>query len=493
MRYLTRFQTNSASSLWAVLLVLLPITSTPFVRDLLHTSTVAGPSVLALVGLFLIWYIPFIWKAGKIPKAVLPLLGFVLVAILSISSAEFITIPTFKNSGVIQPAMNAFITLLVGLGYLLIANSRISNEQDYRKTLKWIYFGGLIMIIWSLLQSSVWFINERYPDWMRNLQDFLSLGPLYRQRATGFALEPSWQAHMLNMLYLPMWLSAVCSGYSVFSFRLFKKVTAEMLLLAMGLIVLGLTFSRVGWITFACMAAFLLILGNFNLVKWVQKRFHVSENRKKSSTIIITFCILLFYIGFMVFAAFGMSRIDPRMRDLFTRQFWQLNNMNRYANALQFGERVVYWQAGWEIFNRFPILGVGLGNAGKWFSETIPSYGMNLIEVRSLLYRSMDLPNIKNLWIRILAETGISGFAFFSAWLVSLWKKSAGLRSTQITICKMLGYWGIFVVIGIILEGFSIDSFAMPYFWISAGLVLSGGYFIKNSDATSTTLSLEES
>jgi O-antigen ligase len=175
-----------------------------------------------------------------------------------------------------------------------------------------------------------------------------------------------------------------------------------------------------------------------------------------------------------------MSRVDPRMKDLFLSQFWQLNNLNRYANALQFGERVIYWQAGWEVFNRYPITGVGLGNAGKWFAETIPAYGMNLIEVRQLLYRSSEIPNIKNLWIRVLAETGIVGFAFFSAWIYALGKKAVGLRKMSRPIYKMLGFLGIFIIIGIILEGFSIDSFALPYFWISAGLILSGGRISEN-------------
>jgi O-antigen ligase len=175
----------------------------------------------------------------------------------------------------------------------------------------------------------------------------------------------------------------------------------------------------------------------------------------------------------IILAAYGMSRLDPRMQDLFTPQFWQLNNMNRYANALQFGERVVYWQAGWEVFNRYPLAGVGLGNAGKWFAETIPAYGMNLIEVRRLLFRSHEIPNIKNLWIRILAETGLIGFAFFTAWILTLGRKAIALWKSNQPVYKMLGYLGILVIIGLVLEGFSIDSFALPYFWISAGLVLS--------------------
>jgi len=480
MRLLARVLDSLSFFFWAALLFLLPITSMPSVRDLLHTSVVAGPSVLALAVLLLIGFLPYVIKGGGIPRTSLPLVGFFFACLFSISLSGFIQIPTFKDAGNLRPTLSALFTLLVGMGFLFITYSRVATERDFALTLRWIYAGGVVMILWSLLQSSVWFSAGRYPTWMRDMQDVFSLGPLYRQRATGLALEPSWLAHMLNMLYLPVWLSAVFSGYSAFTFRMFKWITTEMILLAFGGLVLLLTFSRVGWITFACMAAFLIVIGNVRLVRWLQSRFRVSPGKKVILTIGISVFLIILYVGILILAAYSMSRIDPRMENLFSPQFWKLNNMNRYANALQFGERVVYWQAGWEVFNRYPLTGVGLGNAGKWFAETIPAYGMNLIEVRRLLYQTPEIPNIKNLWIRILAETGIIGFSFFAAWIFSLGKKASEFRKTTAPVYKMLGYLGIFVIIGIMLEGFSIDSFALPYFWITAGIVLSGGRMKDN-------------
>lgn len=473
MRILSQIHTFAVGILWAVLLILLPITSMPAVRDLLHINTIAGPSVLALAVLLVLQLLPYLIRNGGIPRASLPLLGFILAALLSIAAAQFIQVPTFKDAGTIRSSLSAFITLLVGVAYFLVTYSLVSTEKEFRHALKWIYLGGLLMLVWSLMQSGTWFVNGRYPGWMRDFQDLISMGPLYRQRAAGFALEPSWLAHMLNMLYLPMWLAAAIGRYSAFSLRLFQKITVEMVLLALGVLVLILTLSRVGWISFFCMAAFLVIQWNIRLVKWIQYHFKAGRDHKTTATLLITLGLISIYLAVIVLAAFGMSKVDPRMADLFTQEFWQLNNFNRYANALQFGERVVYWQAGWEIFNRYPVLGVGLGNAGKWFAETIPSYGMNLIEVRQLLYRSPDLPNIKNLWIRLFAETGLVGFAFFSSWLLSFLRSTVRIELNSEKTGAFARYWGIFVVIGIILEGFSIDSFAMPFFWISVGMVLS--------------------
>jgi O-antigen ligase len=467
--------------LWVLILLLLPITSMPFVRDLLHTSVVAGPSVLALACLIPSGILPYVLKGGSFPRTILPLIGFGFACLFSISISVFLQTPTFKDAGTFRPALSAFITLLVGIAFLLVTYYRVATERDFALTLRWMYAGGILMIVWSLAQSTAWFGLGRYPGWMRDFQDFFSLGPLYRQRASGFALEPSWLAHMLNMLYLPVWLSAVCSGYSAFSKKIFGKIPIEFALFILGGLILILTLSRVGWITFACMAAFLLVLGNIRLIKWIQNRVQIQSKNRRIITIGISILLVIFYLLVLLLAAFVMSKIDPRMKDLFRPQFWQLNNFNRYANALQFGERVIYWQAGWEVFSRYPLTGVGLGNAGKWFAETIPAYGFNLIEVRRLLYRTMEIPNIKNLWIRILAETGMFGFAFFSAWILSLGRAAEKLRRLNSPVYKMLGYLGILVIIGLLLEGFSIDSFALPYFWVSAGLVLSGGRLKTNA------------
>lgn len=475
MRVLFRTYSISVNFFWAVLLVLLPVTSMPAVRDLLHISVIAGPSVLALAVLLILQLLPYFMRGGGIPRTSLPLLAFTLAAMLSIVAAQFIPVPTFKDSGMIRSSLSAFITLLVGVGYFLLTYSLVNSEEELQNSLKWVYLGGLLMLVWSLMQSGTWIISGRYPDWMRDFQDLISMGPLYRQRAAGFALEPSWLAHMLNMLYLPMWLAAVFGRYSAFKFRLFNKITVEMILLALGILVLILTLSRVGWITFFCMAAYLVIQWNIRLVYWMQYHIKAGRDHKTISTLLITLGLVIIYLAVIVLSVFGMSKVDPRMADLFTPTFWQLNNINRYANALQFGERVVYWQAGWEVFNQHPILGVGLGNAGKWFANTIPAYGMNLIEVRQLLYRSTDLPNIKNLWIRLFAETGLVGFAFYSVWLITLLRSSLGNKLEPEKPGGFARYWGIFVVIGIILEGFSIDSFAMPFFWISVGVILSIG------------------
>jgi hypothetical protein len=93
--------------------------------------------------------------------------------------------------------------------------------------------------------------------------------------------------------------------------------------------------------------------------------------------------------------------------------------------------------------------------------------------VENLLNRTTLLLNIKSLWLRLLAETGLVGFSLFAGWLISLIPTLiTKVRSHSLTV-SALGFMGCFVCLALILEGFSIDSFAMPYWWISLGLAVS--------------------
>ncbi|MHB8807408.1 MAG: O-antigen ligase family protein, partial [Anaerolineaceae bacterium] len=158
----------------------------------------------------------------------------------------------------------------------------------------------------------------------------------------------------------------------------------------------------------------------------------------------------------------------------------QDNPLLAYFNELSFGERIVYWLAGWNVFAEHPILGVGLGNAGFYFPKAITPYGWNLIEVRRLAYRSSILLNVKSLWARLLAETGLVGFAVFCSWLYSLVKKFVKKSETKHNMTGVFALSGVFVLCALLAEGFSIDSFAMPYMWIALGLAAADLPLLSN-------------
>jgi O-antigen ligase len=143
------------------------------------------------------------------------------------------------------------------------------------------------------------------------------------------------------------------------------------------------------------------------------------------------------------------------------------------AKKINIGERVVYWEFGWEVFNKYPILGVGLGNVGRFSEELLSPEAWKMGEVRKILLYGTTLPNTKNLWVRILSETGIVGFSFYMTWLIILWLSARKLCQNQDATIRTIGLTGQFALIAQIFEGFSLDTFALPFLWVTLGILIS--------------------
>jgi O-antigen ligase len=290
------------------------------------------------------------------------------------------------------------------------------------------------------------------------------------------------------MLYLPFWLASAVSGYSAHRFHL-GKIHFEHLLLLGGILTLVLSVSRIGLLTFLLMFAFLLLLWNIRLVRWLQHRAirgaQADERRmwaaRRWTAVVSVLVLLALYAGLTFGAAYGISRYDDRMKRLFDFSALQEGSLLHYANQLVFAERLVFWQAGWEVFNDHPVTGVGLGNAGYFFPQKLSSFSWALTEVRTLMYRQSNLPNTKSLWVRLLAETGIIGFAFFACWCYILWQSAQFLRAQREPLFRMIGLGGSFALIGFLIEGFSLDSFALPYYWVTFGLLTAACELVRCS------------
>jgi hypothetical protein len=87
------------------------------------------------------------------------------------------------------------------------------------------------------------------------------------------------------------------------------------------------------------------------------------------------------------------------------------------------------------------------------------------------LNEQVSLPNTKSLFVRLLAETGLVGFSIFTLFLYNLWRSARLLLTSQSSTLRWIGLTGQFALLAFVGEGFSIDSFAMPYMWVIAGLI----------------------
>jgi len=59
---------------------------------------------------------------------------------------------------------------VLGIGFYLITATFIQDETTLRKSLRWIYLGGLIAILTSFVQAAAWQVYGQYPQFLWKLQ-----------------------------------------------------------------------------------------------------------------------------------------------------------------------------------------------------------------------------------------------------------------------------------------------------------------------------------
>ncbi len=478
---MSKFRDTLAEVSWKLLLVALPITSFPLLSKIFGGTSVAPLALLPMVLLILIVVLPEVLKRKAIPRQFQPLYIFFLIAILSIAFALLRELPSFRTIPVWRNALEGLVTLLFGFGFYLVAIYCLQNQKQIRNALQWINLGGAIIILVVAAQYISFKVTGAFPQGLHTLQRLVSAsGRLFDGRATGLAFEPSWLAHQLNILYIPLWLGFTVRKETVYSKSLFGKIPYEALLLAGGIISMFVSFSRVGWITVIVVFTYLL----FRWANSVINRFLVHREKKTGKkqsrkhhlfAKLLLWLLLLLILLVLVFAAgLIMRKLDPRMEHLFDISLLEQYGVLGWASRLSFAERITYWQTAFNVYIKHPWFGSGLGVAGYYYTEMMPSFGYQLPETLSVMLYDSFIPNAKNLWVRLFSETGIVGFSVFVAWVVEHWRNAKAVEKRKRTgLFKALGLAGQLLIIALIVEGFSLDTFGLPYYWIGFGLIVA--------------------
>jgi len=479
--------------LWAIALICLPLTSFPLFSSI-SGALVAPLSILPFFILLMIWALPFIFRKGDIPKETIPLVAFSLLAIISCAAAFFFFIPGFKGKSVPGQELRALFTLTVGLTFYLVTTTWVKNPEKLRSTWKYITIGGIISLVWTGVQA--FFIlrhASQYPNWMSQIQSWLVVrSPSFTTtfgRVNGLTYEASWFAHQMVMIYLPLWIAASYRKTSAFRFKFFH-ISAENILLVFGLGAFFLSSPRIGLVSLLLMTIYLLIRLNLLIHhktverisnwKFVLKRGSSKRHRFLINGITSVFIVLVYVLilaGFFFFVIQRDWRLSilvsepPTIKEIVGLLTLDQNTLLELSHRFIFLERMVYWLNGWNVFNQYPWLGVGLGNAGFFFPQLAPPVGWATFEIRSVLYYLTTLPNVKSFWFRLLAETGLIGFSLFLTWFYILFQSSRFSQHNQNATIKTFAFAGQLALLAFIGEGLSIDSFAMPYFWVIAGLI----------------------
>ena len=473
--------------LWALTLVTLPVTSFRYV-PFMGAGTYVRP--LALYPLALLFPLLLILlKQGKIarpwPGALTVLLAFVLAALAATALGATFAPIELRGVEYDDRAIRAVLTLVIGLMFFLAAVWMNQSEDDLKFSVRWLLLGLVFDLAWGAVQFVG--LNTGHRQELIKIQNLFSVrGLVQNKRVSGFAFEPSWLAGQIAALYLPWLVAAILMRYRLFTVHGLLSTVAKLIeptLLIGALAGLLITYSRSGLAVAALAGVFTVALTGRETASafgaWFRAGFAAPSTSSGSRMKAAGSRLLLAAITVAVFAGSIVFLADKGyIAALFKAP---KDDLSSYITDAYLGPRVAYSVAALESFQQSPWTGVGLGAAGFSIYRNMPNWvlaGQPEI-AEQLSPDSSDYPNPKNLYVRLLAETGLVAFMLFVAFYLALLADALGLMRQTAPAARWLAAAGLFAYAAIALQGFSQDSFAMPEIWINLGLLAGAAGFWK--------------
>ncbi|MDX9991353.1 MAG: O-antigen ligase family protein [Anaerolineales bacterium] len=460
--------------LWALTLVSLPITSFRYL-PFMGAGTVVRPLALyPLAALLLVLFIMLLRREIRFPRlgSATVLTAFVLAAIAATALGATLAPIELRGADYWERALRAFVTLAIGLSFFVAAAWMNQNQAQVKFSVRWLMVGLLGHLVWGAVQF--YGLNHGYRAELREFQELFSVrGLVKNKRISGFTFEPSWLAAQLATLYLP-WLVAGLLNPKVFSKSF--GLWANLLLLLGSLAALLATYSRSGLAVVALAAGISVVVAGRPFLQsawgWFLAGFRDSAAKSRLNWIQAAGSrALLILVAIGVIAGAGAFLSDKgyiaRLWTSDRSDFWG------YISSTSLGPRIAYAAGAMPAFDFNPLSGVGLGASGFWIYPNMPDeLLMGEPEIAAALApRSGLFPNPKNLYVRLLAETGLAGLTLFLAfWLGILADGLAALRRTSV-FSRFLGAAAVFTLTALVFQSVSIDSFALPELWLNLGIL----------------------
>ena len=451
--------------LWGAALFTLPVTSFryfPFLGETTYVRPLAFYPIAFLLPILLIQ----MWR-GKvsIPRAgtILPLMVFVLFTLAATGFGALLDPLPLRGQEYAGRAIRAWVTLIIGLSFFVSAVWMNRDEDDLKFTVTWLMAGFVMDILWSGVQSLAFYTPLLEKVTVTHWQRAFSMRELVRtNRISGMAYEPAWLAGQLVTVYLPILFASLLTRIRMTRFK-----WLEIILLGFGLLLLLATFSR-GGLLIGVMASILTLLfaGRAELRavwSWFLSGF------QPGGRWFLRVGVLVLLFGALVGAGLFLSQ-----KGYITRIFnTQAESLEEFIIKNSAGARAAYTFGALGAYEKNPITGVGLGASGLYIYENLPDWAMTTVPeiARQLSPENRLYPTPKNMYARLLAETGLFGFILYLSFLFSLLGDAlTGLQRNNLFL-RYLGIAGLFSLIAIALYNNTQDSFATPNIWLIPGVV----------------------
>ena len=436
--------------LWKLVFILFPYTSfpMPFFR-----ATVSPLAIIPLC-LLSVLQILLMMQNGLIRARLL--WHFLFVVCFTVITSTIMVLgleqQVWKGSTGVKELLISATTLLMAV-IALFAGCTIGRRlENINNFVTLVFIGYLPPMLFGLLHvTSSYLLGGSLMALLKTIHGLVSQGGLGYGRISLLTLEPSWAANQLVSFYIPVFLAIYIYRDELPTGT--RKIS--LVGLVTGVFLTVFTLSAGGTLTLALIFAYVLLTQRSLLPKG---RFAVA-----ASILLLPIIVLIILSSPLVETG---EAIFVRLRHVIGSRL--VSGRGYYDGSAVV--RSTYWKTGVNIFLEYPLFGVGWGNAGFYFPKFI-GYGRMFDEVANYLSASNNLiPNIKNIYVRILAESGILGFLLFLSFFVCVWlkTKSKTCDSLEVRIVKLFVRLSI---IAWISEGMSFDTFGFVYPWVQIGFL----------------------
>jgi O-antigen ligase len=276
------------------------------------------------------------------------------------------------------------------------------------------------------------------------------------------AYEPAWLAGQIATVYLPWLFAALLTRIRVTRFK-----WLEMTLLGFAALLLLATFSRGGLLTAVIALVLTFVIAGRAELRAAWNWFYSGFQR--GSKWLLRFGVVILLIGALAGAGLFLAQKGYIARLFNTNA----ENIEEFIIENSAGARAAYTFGALGAYEESPITGVGLGASGFYIYKYLPDWSMTTVPeiARQLSPENRLYPNPKNMYVRLLAETGLTGFILFIAFLFSVLGDSLKVLQSKTSFVRYVGIAGLFSWIAIVLYNATQDSFATPNIWINLGIL----------------------
>ncbi len=472
---------NLSRFLWGAALFTLPITSFRYFPFLGESTYVRPLSLYPIALLLPLLFLQFMQEKTSFPRTgtLIPLLAFVFIALIATSIGLLLDPLPMRGYEYFGRVLRAWVTLLIGLAFFVAAVWMNRSERDLRFSIQWLLAGFVMDILWSGVQALAFYTPLLEKVTVTHWQRAFSMRELVKtNRVSGMAYEPAWLAGQIATVYLPWLFAALLTRVRVTRFKWLEPT-----LLGFAALLLLATFSRGGLLTAAGATALtFLFVGRAELRatwNWFTSGFRRGNNWPLRVGVVVLF------VGALIGSAMFLGQ-----KGYITRLFnTRADSVEDFIIENSAGARAAYTFGAMGAYEESPLTGVGLGASGFYIYSHLPDWALTTVPeiARQLNPENRLYPNPKNMYVRLLSETGLIGLFVFIAFLFSVLGDALRALQFNTDMGHYLGIAAVFSWFAIALYNITQDSFATPNIWINFGILVGMLVFMMETPSNRTS------